>query len=213
MKRIRCRLGGRIEIIEFYSMLIAVIACLFIYIIGVVEGMVYLITFGISFFALIIVRLFNQCFAVIELEQNEIILKRLFHKAQKYNKKELSVRCAIRDGGHMRLCSCLMIGELKEKHFYFETFQRRIYKSYFLITLDNDKKRDILLNYFNSTIELPNKEIWESAKNYYKNRCKYYVQNPVRRQLKKIQQFYDFIEKYNNSLTKENDTVNAEEIS
>ena len=199
MRKKKLRLGGRAESIEFYSCVILVYVTLLISVQDFIYPKLFFISIT-SIFIFAIVRLSSQKFAVIELKNNEIILKRLFHKPQKYNKKELGVRCAMLNwGSGLQLYPCFMIGEFKEKHFYFDT-GKRIYKDYFLIVVDSDNKREIVLDYFNCLVELPNEEMWEDAKNYYKKTYKHLLQKPVRLKLNKIQQFYDLIEKYNNTL-------------
>lgn len=158
------------------------------------------------FIIFLLVTVFNEDFAFIELHENKIILKRLFRKSRKYDKEELTLRCAIREvsvRNGVRLEACLMVGELKEKHFYSDTGQI-IYEDYFLVVVDSDKKRNIITQYFNREIELPEKVEWDKFKEYFNKKEKNLIgKKRTNKELQRMDDFYNVIEKYNNSLVKE----------
>ena len=199
MKKVKLRLGSKDHLWAIYGMLIMTLLIIFWYLLKSRLNFLFLA----SFIIFLLVTVFDGDFAFIELCENDIILKRLFHKTRKYNKEELVFRCAVKKVDlryGSRLDPCLMIGKLKESHFYFDISQM-IYEDYFLIVVDSDKKRDIITRYFNQKIELPDKEQWNKYKEDFTEKVKNSI--GIRRtnlELQKMDEFYELIEQYNKSI-------------
>ena len=138
----------------------------------------------------------------VELTDNNLYVKMLLRKTKVYSKEELRIRYAVKlrsIRSHTTIHPCLVVGRSISDVCIFTKTYKHIYgnrygNSYCLIGLIDEKRFSLITDWWQKEIELPSRQEWDDdcQNDFYPK----YKQEEV----KKIQEFYTMIEKYNQSI-------------